>query len=87
MASKVESSLTMDKAFAATLRPLPISTRKAAARAALVGLSETHRALLAESFRQFNIETVPVTANAAERLAERKIRSLRTRAWRTAPMP
>lgn len=62
----------MDKALAASLVPNPIIARKAAARAALVGLSEPHRALLAESFRQFNIEAVPITQNAAERLHKEK---------------
>jgi Tfp pilus assembly protein PilZ len=61
----------MDKAFAATLAPLPI-LRKSAARAALVGLNESNRALLTECFRQFNVETVPMTANAAERLHKEK---------------
>jgi hypothetical protein len=62
----------MDKAFNASLVPSPIITRKAAARAALVGLSEPYRALLAESFRQFNIEAVPVTMDPAERLKREK---------------
>lgn len=61
----------MDKAFATTLAPLHMS-RKSAARAALVGFSEPHRALLSECFRQFNIDSVPVTANAAERLHKEK---------------
>jgi Tfp pilus assembly protein PilZ len=62
----------MDKAFGTTLAPLPFITRKAAARAALVGLSEPYRALMADSFRQFNIEAVQVTDNAAERLHKEK---------------
>jgi hypothetical protein len=62
----------MDKAFAATtLAPLPI-TRKSSARAALVGFNEPHRALLAVCFRQFNIDTVPITSNAAERIHKEK---------------
>jgi Tfp pilus assembly protein PilZ len=61
----------MDKAFATTLAPLP-PTRKSAARAALVGFNEPHRALLTECFKQFNIHTVPVTLNAAERLHKEK---------------
>jgi Tfp pilus assembly protein PilZ len=61
----------MDKAFATTFAP-PTSTRKAAARTALVGLNDSSRILLAECFRQFGIETVPVTANAAERLHKEK---------------
>jgi PilZ domain len=62
----------MDKAFASTtLAPL-IPSRKATARTALVGLSEPARSLLAECFRQFNIETVTVSSDAAERLAREK---------------
>ncbi|MFZ0732238.1 MAG: PilZ domain-containing protein [Candidatus Sulfotelmatobacter sp.] len=61
----------MDKAFASTLVPLSV-TRKTAARAALVGFNEPHRALLNECFRQFAIETVPVTSNPAERLHKEK---------------
>jgi Tfp pilus assembly protein PilZ len=61
----------MDNPFATTLALAPL-TRKAAARTALVGLSEPARALLSEGFRQFGIETVVVTANAAERLKKEK---------------
>ena len=61
----------MDKAFATTFAPTPI-IRKAAARAALVGLNEPARALLSECFRQFGIETVVMTANAAERVRKEK---------------
>jgi Tfp pilus assembly protein PilZ len=61
----------MDKAFATTFAPAPM-TRKAAARAALVGLNEPARALLSECFRQFGIETVVMTANAAERVRKEK---------------
>ena len=63
----------MDNPFATTLAPAPIPhPRRAAARTALVGLSEPARALLSEGFRQFGIETVVVTANAAERLKKEK---------------
>jgi Tfp pilus assembly protein PilZ len=61
----------MDKAFAVPFTPAPI-VRKAAARTALVGLNEPARALLSEGFRQFGIETVVVTADAAERLKKEK---------------
>ena len=61
----------MDKAFATSLAPFPVA-RRAAARTALVGLPEAARALLAEGFRQYGIETVAVTANAAERLTKEK---------------
>src|SRR5580692_4115502 len=61
----------MEKAFATNFAPSPI-VRKAAARTALVGLSDSSRVLLAECFRQFNIETVPITSNAAERLRKEK---------------
>lgn len=71
MISKVESRQNMDKAFATSFAPLPIM-RKSAARAALVGLNEPVRALLSECYRQFNIETVPIGSNAADRLAKEK---------------
>lgn len=61
----------MDQAFATSLAPVP-PKRKAAARTALVGLNESARALLAEGFRQFGIETVVITSNAAERLKNEK---------------
>lgn len=61
----------MDKAFATTLAPFPVA-RKTTARTALVGLSESSRALLSEGFRQFGIETIAVTDNAAERLKKEK---------------
>ncbi len=71
MSSKVESSPTMDKAFTTALPALQLH-RKSAARAALVGFNEPHRALLSECFRQFNIDTVPVNENPAERLHKEK---------------
>jgi Tfp pilus assembly protein PilZ len=61
----------MDKAFATNFTPAPF-IRKAAARTALVGLTEPARALLSEGFRQFGIETVVVTTNAVERLKKEK---------------
>ena len=61
----------MDKAFATHLTP-HLPRRKAAARTALVGLNEPARVLLSEGFRQFGIETVIVTENAAERLKKEK---------------
>jgi hypothetical protein len=60
----------MEKAFGTA--PAPTSTRKSAARVALVDLKETSRALLAECFRQFGIETVMVSSGAAERLLREK---------------
>lgn len=62
----------MDKAFSSALLPHVIPARKAAARTALVGLNESTRALLAECFRQFGIETVTVSSGAADRLAKEK---------------
>jgi len=62
----------MEKAFA-TATPAPTSTtKKSAARVALVNLEESSRALLAECFRQFGIETVVMVSNAAERLGQQK---------------
>ena len=63
----------MDKAFATNITLAPaLLTRKAAARTALVGLDEPSRALLAECFRQFGIETVSITADATDRLRKEK---------------
>lgn len=61
----------MDKVFDTTLAPFPI-TRKAAARAALVGLSEPPRVLLSECFKQFGIEAVAIHSGAADRLRKEK---------------
>lgn len=60
----------MDKAFATALAPIP--TKKATARVALVDVRESSRFLLNECFRQFGIETVVTSANAADRLAQEK---------------
>ena len=46
--------------------------KKAGARTALVNLSDPTRSLLADCFRQFGIEAVPVTINAEERLGREK---------------
>src|ERR1017187_8460927 len=63
----------MDKTFATTLALAPPRTaRKAAARTALVSLNESSGALLTECFRQFNIETVVISSDAAERLRKEK---------------
>ena len=46
--------------------------RKSTARAALYDLPEPSSALVAESFRQFGIETIPVSANDVQRLHKEK---------------
>jgi CheY-like chemotaxis protein len=61
----------MDKALASILAPAS-TTRKAAARAALVDLNESSRNLLSECFRQFGIETAVMSGQAAERLHKEK---------------
>jgi len=63
--------LIMDKAFNATLAPFPIS-RKAAARAALVGMDPVTCVLMSECFKQASIDSVIMTCNAAERLHKEK---------------
>src|SRR5271155_4817239 len=61
----------MEKAFG--IAPARTSsTKKAAARVALVDLKESSRALLTECFRQFGIETVLVSSTPAERLRQEK---------------
>jgi PilZ domain len=61
----------MEKTLASIL-PAASSTRKAAARTALVDVKESSRALLVECFRQFGIESVSISSNAAERLRREK---------------
>jgi hypothetical protein len=61
----------MQKSFG-TAPAFTSSTKKASARAALVDLKESSRALLTECFRQFGIETVLVSSSAAERLRQEK---------------
>ena len=52
---------------------VPLSpSKKFSARAALVDLQESSRGLLTECFRQFGIDTVPMSAEKAERLATEK---------------
>jgi hypothetical protein len=67
----MDKAFTMEKSVAAVLAPLALP-RKNTARAALVGFNDPHRSLLNECFRQFGIDTVSVTANAAERLHKEK---------------
>jgi hypothetical protein len=61
----------MDKAFGTALMPT-LSTKKASARVALIDMKEPARNTLAECFRQFGIESVPLNGNAAERLKKEK---------------
>src|ERR1700736_1586647 len=61
----------MENALAPTLSSAS-PPRKAAARAALVDLKDSARTLLAECFRQFGIETVVMSGNAAERMRKEK---------------
>ena len=61
----------MDKGLVSVLPPIP-PPRKAAARAALVDVKEPAKAILAECFRQFGIETVALTAAATDRLRKEK---------------
>src|SRR4029077_7717472 len=61
----------MTKSFASVLPPIP-TTRKSTARTALVDLKDSSRAMLVECFRQFGIETVVMSSNAAERLHNEK---------------
>jgi len=61
----------MDKAFVPTSTPSPI-TRKTAARAALVGFNDVTHSVIADCFRQFGIEPVPVNTDVTERLRREK---------------
>ncbi len=57
----------MNRVHATHLAPSPV-TRKAAARAALVGFNEPTQGLLADCFRQFGIEPASVISDAADRM-------------------
>jgi hypothetical protein len=63
----------MTNPFATSFAPVPIHThRKNNARVALFNLPETATSLLPECFRQFGIETIPVSDADAERLHREK---------------
>src|ERR1700677_2807733 len=63
----------MERAFGTAPAPAPTSsTKKVAARAALVDLKGPSRFLLTQCFRQFGIETVVTSAGSAERLRQEK---------------
>src|SRR5690348_4959399 len=61
----------MDNRVAIGTAPLP-STRKVAARAALVGIHDGREGLLQECFRQFGIQAEAMNGNAADRLRKEK---------------
>jgi hypothetical protein len=61
----------MHTGFGTALAPIP-QTKKAAARIALVDLNDGTRIILSECFKQFGIESVVMSANAAERLKKEK---------------
>jgi len=65
---------TMPKATGTVLAPVaPItSSKKAAARVALIDIKEAPAHTLSECFRQFGIEVVPLPASSAERLSKEK---------------
>ena len=61
----------MEKVIGTAVASLPAG-RKTPARAALVDLKDPVRAMLAECFRQFGIETVVMPGDAAKRLQKEK---------------
>jgi Tfp pilus assembly protein PilZ len=61
----------MQKTFGPAFQPAS-PRKKAAARTALVDLNDSTRSLLAECFRQFGIDSVVMSSNAAERLRSEK---------------
>jgi hypothetical protein len=61
----------MDKSLSPPLSPM-LHSKKASAKAALLDLHEPAKSVLSECFRQFGIEAVPMTGNAAERLKREK---------------
>ncbi len=61
----------MNTGFGTALAPIP-QTKKSAARIALVDLKDGAGAILSECFKQFGIEPVVMTGNAADRLQKEK---------------
>lgn len=59
----------MEKGSGSAVAPKP---RKSSARAALIEVKEPTRTLLSDCFRQFGVETVAITGNAAERMMKEK---------------
>lgn len=82
--AKEGKSPSMERALGSpTFAPIHPS-RRATARVALVDLKEPARALLAECFRQFNIETAKVDGNFADRLQKEKFEGCVVRLGPTA---
>jgi Tfp pilus assembly protein PilZ len=61
----------MDKPLGTLVSPIPL-TKKASARIALVDITEPAKNLLSDCFRQFGLETVPMTGNVTERIKREK---------------
>jgi hypothetical protein len=62
----------MDRAFGTAVSPIPVTTRKSSARAALVDIKEPARSILADCFKQFGVESVVLTEDVEERLQHEK---------------
>ena len=61
----------MEKALGSVLSPI-LTSKKAAARAALVNLTDVNRRILADCFRQFGVDSVAMSTDAAVRLKREK---------------
>lgn len=65
----------MEKSVATAISPIlipPLISKKASARVALVDIKEPGKSVLSECFRQFGIETVPLSGDVAGRLSREK---------------
>jgi hypothetical protein len=62
----------MDKGFGSAVSPIPPTTRKAAARAALVDIKDPARGILSDCFKQFGVESVVLSGDVADRLQKEK---------------
>ncbi|HEY1464348.1 MAG TPA: PilZ domain-containing protein [Terriglobales bacterium] len=62
----------MEKPLRTIVAPIPVITKKASARAALVNIKEPAGQIIAECFRQFGVEAIPVGGDAPERLKKEK---------------
>lgn len=62
----------MDKAFGTAVSPIPSTSRKAAARAALVDIKDPAKGILLDCFKQFGVDCVFLSGDAEDRLRKEK---------------
>lgn len=62
----------MDRAFGSAVSPIPPTSRKAAARAALVDIKDPAKGILLDCFKQFGVDCVFLSGDVEDRLRKEK---------------